>query len=96
MKISNLSHFKLALSQALKNKQDIHTVNTKMGDMGIRKLSVVQTNAFAFSTIKDGKPVDSWCEFEKAANHEFNDSNVVKVFWGEGAKREHILTYTFL
>ena len=96
MNISNVSQFKKALKDALVNKQDIHTLNTRFGDMGIRKLSIVQSNSFAFSTMKEGKMTDSWCEFEKAANYEFDGSNIVKIFWGEGEKREHILTYTFL
>ena len=96
MNINSLNSFKAALKAALVNKQDIHTLNANIGDMGVRKLSVVQTNSFAFATLKEGKIVDSWCQFEKAGNYEFNNSNVVKVFLGEGAKRSLILTYTFL
>ena len=96
MNINNLSQFKAALKAALANKQDIHTLNANVGDMGIRKLSIVQSNSFAFATPRDGEIVNSWCQYEKAGNYEFNNSNVVKVFWGEGANRSLILTYTFL
>ena len=96
MKINNLAQFKAAIKAAFESKQDIHTLNTHSGDFGIRKLSIVQTNAFAFVTSKEGKIVNSWCSYEKAGNYEFSNNNVVKVFWGEGDKREHILTYTFL
>jgi len=96
MNINNLSQFKAALKVALANKQDIHTINANVGDMGVRKLSVVQTNSFAFFTPRDGGFVDSWCQFEKAQNYEFSNSNVVKVYWGEGDRRSLILTYTFL
>jgi hypothetical protein len=97
MNINNLSQFKAALKAALLNKQDIHTLNANTGDMGIRKLSIVQSNSFAFATTKnDGEIVNSWCQYEKAGNYEFNNSNVVKIFCGEGANRRLILTYTFL
>ncbi len=35
-------------------------------DMGQRRVSVVQSNSYAFETIKDGKATDSWADWPKS------------------------------
>ena len=70
MKINNLAQFKAAIKAAFESKQDIHTLNTRSGYFGIRKLSIP----------KEGKIVNTWCHYEKEG---ISNNNVVKVFWGE-------------
>lgn len=36
-----------------------------MRDFGPRRVSVVQSNSYAFETIKDGKTSDSWADWPK-------------------------------
>lgn len=75
----------------------LHCLNHAYGDMGTRTVSIVRSNSFALTTTrKDGKIVDSWCEYPKAHFFESNSDNAATFFWGEGAKKEPILTYTFV
>lgn len=90
--MKNLAEFKRRLQVG----QLVHTFNHNTGDMGIRPVSIVQSNSFAFKTTKpDGKIVDSWCEYPKAKDFEIVDENTASIYWGEGPRREKILTYTF-
>lgn len=90
--MKTLSDFK----KRLKVGTQIETMHAHLGSFGIRKVSKVQTNSFALETLRDNKIVDSWCEYPKSKDFEIVNENTAKIFWGEGAKREHILTYTFL
>lgn len=45
-------------------------------DMGIREVSIVQTNSFALKTTRtDGKVVDSWCMHPKASECGFSPTD---------------------
>lgn len=88
----NLSDFK----KRLKLGVELEMVHAKLGSLGIRPISIVQSNSFALATKKADGIVNSWCEFPKASNFEVSDSNTAKIFWGEGVNRQHILTYTFI
>ena len=90
--MKNLSDFK----KRLKVGQQIETIHANLGSFGIRKVSIVQSNSFALETIKEGKIVNSWCEYPKAKDFEIVNENTCKIFWGEGERRSHILTYTFI
>lgn len=93
LQINSLADFK----KALKVGVEVETEHAKIGSFGIRKISIVQTNSFALSTTKkNGEIVDSWCQYPKAKDIECNGTNTVKIFWGEGDRRELILTYTIL
>lgn len=49
--------------------------NTK--DLGVREVSIVQTNAVAFKTTRtDGEVVDSWLQFPKAKECKFTDNSI--------------------
>jgi hypothetical protein len=95
MLIKTLAEFKRRIKDAFDNGKLIQTTHTKMGDFGIRSVSICQSNSFALKTKRGDELVDSWCEFPKAGDFEGGD-NEVKIFWGEGDRREHILTYKFL
>ena len=90
--MKNLSDFKKRLTVGAQ----LETTHAKLGSFGVRKVSIVQTNSFALETIREGKIINSWCEYPKAGNIEIVDNNTAYIFWGEGAKRELILTYKFI
>ena len=90
--MKNLSDFKKRLSIGTQ----LETIHAKLGSFGVRKVSIVQSNSFALETIREDKTVNSWCEYPKASNIEIVNQNEVNIFWGEGAKRELILTYKFI
>lgn len=91
--MKTLSDFKRRLKPGIL----LHTIHTRLGDFGIRKVSIVQTNSFALKTImKDFTENDSWCQYPKASDFEVVDNDTVKIYWGQGEKREHILTYKFV
>lgn len=49
-------------------------------DKGVRTVSIVQTNSFAMETFRtDGTKVDSWCDFPKAKDCEFNNG-IITIF----------------
>lgn len=75
----------------------LETINANYGNMGIRPVSIVQTNAFALKTTKkDGSTTDSWCDFPKAKNFEAVDKNTANIYWETRNGRELILTYKFV
>lgn len=82
----------------LKVGQKLHTFNNLMGkDMGIRELSIVQSNAFAFKTQKhDGTIVNSWCHYPKVKDFKVIDENTIQI-WEENENiRILVLTYKFI
>lgn len=93
MQIKTLADFKKAIQVGVK----LETIHAKLGSFGVREVSIKQTNSFALKTPKpDNKFVDSWCEYPKAKDFECDGTDTVKIFWGEGEKRELILTYKFV
>ena len=106
--INNLSQFKKALQIGIKLETTHHTGKfVGRDENGVaqyqplkfptREVSIVQSNSFALKTTKkDGKIVDSWCQYPKSKDLECNGSNEVTIFWGEGEKREPVLTYKFI
>lgn len=62
-------------------------------DMGVREISVVQSNSFALKTTRtDGKVVDSWCSFPKKDQVVFNGGDCISILEEDNSK---VLTYTF-
>lgn len=74
-------------------------------DLGIRTVSIVQSNSFALSTIRtSGEVVDSWCGYPKASEIIVNNENSITILepdtrngqaW-ETAPKIPVLTYTFV
>lgn len=92
--MKTLSDFK----RRLKVGEKLHTFNNLMGkDMGIRELSIVKSNSFAFRTQKyDGKIVDSWCFYPSAKNFVVVDDNTVQILEENDNIKFPILTYKFV
>lgn len=90
--MKTLSDFKKRLSPGVK----LATEHAKLGQLGIREVSRVQTNAFTLLTEKNGEMVESWCQFPKAAEFAILDKDTVQIYWGSGVNRELILTYKFV
>ena len=75
---NSLAEFKRKLKVGVKLHAIRHTefagreengrVIYKDQDLGVRPVSIVQTNSFAMKTVKsDGEEVDSWCGYPKAS-----------------------------
>lgn len=90
--MENLSQFKKRLTVGTQ----LETIHARLGSFGVRKISIVQSNSFALETLREGKQVNSWCEYPKAKDFEIIDENTAAIYWGEDAKREKILTYKFI
>lgn len=43
----------------------------------VRECSIKQSNSFAFKTEKEGKIVDSWCDFPKASMCKVEDNKLI-------------------
>ena len=82
----------------LKVGEKLHTFNNLMGkDMGIRELSIVQSNSFAFKTTKpSGEIVNSWCYYPSAKNFSVIDDNTVQIWEENDNIKFPILTYKFI
>lgn len=66
---------------------------SRYGNLGVRPVSIVQSNAFALKTTKtDGKESDSWCQFPKASDFEIEDENTVLKYQNGNP----VLRYTFV
>lgn len=84
--------------KAFSHRDENGNIVYKDQPMGVRKLSIVQTNSFAFETIRtDGEKVDSWCDIPKKTEVEFLD-NGLTIFEEDEIlnKREPLLTYKFI
>lgn len=90
--MQNLAQFKKKLTVGTK----LETIHARLGSFGIREISIVQSNSFALATMKPEGIVNSWCEYPKAKDFEIIDENTAAIYWGEGEKREKILTYKFI
>lgn len=76
---------------------ELETIHAKYGSMGVRPVSIVQSNSFAMKTKKtDGTTSDSWCDYPKAKNFEAVDENTANIYWETKNGRELILTYKFV
>lgn len=91
--MKTLSDFKKRLKVGVKIEAYNHVFK---GSFGVREVSIVQTNSFALKTLRGGKYLDSWCEYPKAKDFEVIDENTCLIYWGEGDKREAVLTYKFI
>lgn len=89
--MKNLSQFKKRLKVGI----ELETIHAKFGHKGIRRVSIVQSNMFALETMVEGEKVDSWCQYPKAKEIEFEGENTAIIYWGEGENRQKILTYIF-
>lgn len=84
----NLSEFKrLCVKGAM-----VHCIHVKFGDMGIRPISVVQSNSIAFRTPSGS---DSYLYFPKAKNIRYNKEADTWTILDEN-KGEPILYYKFI
>ena len=65
-------------------------------DMGIRAISIVQSNSIAFATLQqDGKMVDSWISFPKASECTIKGDTINIFCLVNGAKRL-LITYKLI
>jgi hypothetical protein len=91
--MKTLAQFK----QRLQTGVIVETYNHNLKrNFGQRPVNIVQSNACTFLTNVDGKLVDSWLYYPKAKDIEFDGENIANIYWGEGEKREKILTLTFV
>ena len=90
--MQNLAQFKKRLQVGTK----LETIHACLGNLGVREISIVQSNSFALATNKPEGIVNSWCEYPKVKDFEIIDENTAAIYWGEGEKREKILTYKFI
>jgi hypothetical protein len=91
--MKTLADFKRRLKVGVR----IETINANYGSMGVRPISIVQSNSFAFKTVKTtGETVDSWCEYPKAKDFEIVDKDTAIIYWETNKGREPILTYKFI
>jgi len=91
--MKNLSDFKKRLQVGTKLETYNHNLKASFG---VREISIVQSNSFALNTLRNGEIVQSWCEYPKASDFEIIDNNTALIYWGQGDKREPILTYKFI
>ncbi|MFZ1517029.1 MAG: hypothetical protein WAT21_16605 [Saprospiraceae bacterium] len=84
----NLAAFKKLCVKGAK----VHCIHAKYGDMGIRTISVVQSNAVAFRT-KSGS--DSYLYFPKAKDLVYNKDADTWVILSSD-KKEPLLYYKFI
>ncbi len=107
--MKNLSDFKKRLKIGQKLQAVNHLTfagrNTETGepiyqdkDLGVREISIVQSNSFALKTIKqDGSTVDSWCPYPKAKECVFNNENSITILEEQrSGALIPVLTYTFV
>lgn len=63
-------------------------------DLGIREVSVSQSNSFAFKSVKpDGSTSNSWCDWPKKDQVKFIDEKSFQIVNPDG---KPILTYTLI
>lgn len=67
-------------------------------DLGIREVSIVQSNSFALKTPREvGVFVDSWCAYPKASECTFIDENTIQIFETDRDNVKFpVLTYKFI
>jgi hypothetical protein len=92
---SNIMKTLQDFKKAIQIGKEIETIHARLGSFGKRKISIVQSNSFALETVRNGETVNSWCQYPKAKDIEFKNENTAVIYWGEGEKREQILTYIF-
>ena len=73
------------------------TINWTNKDLGVREVSIKQTNAFALkTTLSDGKIADSWCYYPKSSDIVYNPNGITILELQSDGKKIPILTYTFI
>lgn len=86
--IKTLADFKKAIELGIKvhctrhnvfaGRDEKNNILYKDEDLGIREISIKQTNAFALKTTRsDNTVVDSWCHYPKASNVKIENNKVV-------------------
>lgn len=91
--MKTLAEFKRRIQKGI----ELETIHARFGSYGIRTVSIVQSNSFALKTkISNEEVVDSWCQYPSAKDIEFPDKDTAAIYWGEGEKREKIITYKFI
>jgi hypothetical protein len=88
--------------QAGAGRDENNNLVLKDEDKGVREVSIVQTNSFAFKTTKaDGTITDSWCNYPKSKEAIFINENTIQILSPDFRVRNSdvlipCLTYTFL
>lgn len=88
--MKTLADFKRRIQTGVK----IHTVWNNRGqliDRGVREIKTVQSNSFSILTEKEGKQVESWVNYPKASEIQF-EGETANIF----QDGKIILTYTFI
>lgn len=113
--MKNLAEFKrrLKVGVKLKTTYHMHFVGRDENglpiwgdqDLGVREVSVVQTNSFALKTTKKGgEIVDSWCDYPKARTVKIEEEKIT-IFqkdtrgsyrYDDNAPMLPVLTYEFV
>ena len=70
----------------------VHCIHAKYGDMGVRPISVVQSNSIAF---KQSNGTDSWLQFPRAKYLVYNKEADTWVILSQD-KKEPLLYYKFI
>lgn len=67
-------------------------------NLGTREVSIVQSNSFALKTTRTtGEIVDSWCQYPKAKQVMFKDSDTITILEEQrDGKIVPVLTYKFV
>jgi len=89
------------IKRAMQVGVKVHCFNHRLGkDMGVRTVSIVQTNSFALVTEVNGVLTDSWCNFPKRDEVEYSDNSFTVLLdyarQGEAPDFKKVLTYTFV
>lgn len=89
--MKTLADFKRALT--LNSKWDCF--NHFYGcSLGIREVSKVQNNSFAFKTLKDNQEeINSWCDFPKSKDIKFKEDGSVDIYCQWDGEYRLMLTY---
>ena len=66
-------------------------------DLGIRKVSIVQSNSFALATQRTtGEVVDSWCMYPKASESVFDGDTLTILEEQRDGGMKPVLSYTLI
>jgi len=88
--------------QASAGRDENNNLLLKDEDKGVREVSIVQSNSFAFKTIKsDGTVTNSWCDYPKVKEAIFINDNTIQILTPDFRVRNSevlipCLTYTFV
>jgi len=89
--MKTLADFKRAIQPGTKWEGFNHYYKSSLG---VREISKVQSNSFAFKTVRDnGEVVDSWADFPKAKDIAFNEDGTVDIYGIWDGEKRLLLSY---